>query len=218
MRSLFILLLLMTGGIIILPAQRHENRNFTLQKGTNVLLKLQYADTIYVQGVSGNQLSFSMSIVCDQPEFYEAHELKYQHKKSELKISSSISEDFKRRQNKEKNFNFSSKRIIYTIQIPQWVELKVTTISGNVQIRDMRNKINAKSISGFVDCDWEEVPSNISLSSVTGEVYTDINVDISTPIKDMPIVGYPLQGTIKSGGIPLRLETISSNIYLRRRK
>lgn len=52
--------------------------------------------------------------------------------------------------------------------------------------------------------------------SYTGELYTDLDMKILNKKEEIPIVGYELQGQLGGGGTKMHLETISSNIYVRK--
>ncbi|MFT6963739.1 MAG: hypothetical protein ACJAWV_003477 [Flammeovirgaceae bacterium] len=64
--------------------------------------------------------------------------------------------------------------------------------------------------------DWKENSgANISLKSISGEVYSDLEIDFEN-FKQNPIVGYKLCGKFKNGGSRLYLESISNDVYLRK--
>lgn len=219
MRHIAIVVLLLAGTAILLPIQKEERKSFQLKKREIVRLNLKFADSIYIKGVDGDQLDFHLLLKSTDDDFKKSHIVNYEQKDGELTISTDVNDDFWQEKRKaEAEFHYSSKTIIYTVSVPKDHPLYIESISGNVQIRGMQNELKVKTISGFVDCDWEGKPADLYMSSVTGEVYTDINVNYSTPIRNMPIVGYPLRGKIKKGGTSLHLETVSDNIYFRQRK
>jgi hypothetical protein len=54
------------------------------------------------------------------------------------------------------------------------------------------------------------------MKSITGELYTDLDMKIMNQQDEIPIVGYEMEGQLGGGGTKMRLETISSNIYVRK--
>jgi DUF4097 and DUF4098 domain-containing protein YvlB len=94
----------------------------------------------------------------------------------------------------------------------------VNTISGNIDIAGLNGALEAKSISGFVDVAWSpSTGAELSLKTITGEVYTDQDIAFSNH-KDNPMVGYQLHGTLKGSGPLVKLESISNDVYFRKRK
>ena len=109
--------------------------------------------------------------------------------------------------------------IDYEITVPADVALRVNTFSGNIDIVGLTGTIEAKSLSGFVDVTWPPTKgAELSLKTITGEVYTDQDIAFSTPRKDNPIVGYQLHGTLSGSGPLVKLESISNDVYFRKRK
>ena len=78
--------------------------------------------------------------------------------------------------------------------------------------------MSVNSISGFIDY---AVPASmkarINLSTVTGDVYSNLKFD-NKPSKEMSWVGTKRDLTLNSGSLPIKLETVSGNIYLRKSK
>jgi DUF4097 and DUF4098 domain-containing protein YvlB len=99
------------------------------------------------------------------------------------------------------------------------VALRVYSYSGNVDIAGLTGAIEAKSLSGFVDVAWPPTQgAELALKTITGEVYTDQDIAFSTERRKNPIVGYQLRGTLKGSGPLVKLESISNDVYFRKRK
>ena len=105
----------------------------------------------------------------------------------------------------------------FDIVVPADVTLRVSTISGDIDIVGLTGAIDAKSISGFVDVTWGAKSADLSLKTITGEVYTDQDVAFSNR-KENPVVGYQVRGTLGSNGPLVKLESISNDVYFRKRK
>ncbi len=110
--------------------------------------------------------------------------------------------------------------ITYDISLPANVALRVNTYSANINIAGLSGPIEAKSLSGFVDVAWPAgAGAELALKTITGEVYTDQAIAFSSAPPKNPVVGYQLRGTLGSGGGPLvKLESISNDVYFRKRK
>jgi hypothetical protein len=108
--------------------------------------------------------------------------------------------------------------IDYVVYLPQKAQLKVESINGNIDIRGATSAVFAKTISGYVDMSWPKGKgANLAVKTITGEVYSDLDIDFKNKKQKDPIVGYMLEGTTNGGGPNVRLESISNNIYLRKK-
>jgi hypothetical protein len=56
------------------------------------------------------------------------------------------------------------------------------------------------------------------VKTITGEVYSDLDIDFGNKKEKNPIVGYLLEGKINGGGPEVKLESISNNVYLRKKE
>ncbi|KAA3440567.1 DUF4097 family beta strand repeat-containing protein [Rufibacter hautae] len=109
--------------------------------------------------------------------------------------------------------------IDYEIFLPRDANLTLETINGDLELRGLRGTVNAKSISGFVDMDWPtQQGAAVSLKTITGEVYSDLDIALADKKQEAPMVGYQLRGKVKDGGANIKLESISNNVYFRRKK
>ncbi len=218
MRSLVILFLLLAGTATVLPIQKKEHKKFRLNKNTEVHLDLKYADSIYITGIDESELDFQFLLETSEKEFSDAHFIDYDHSEDLLNITTGLKEGYGVRERGDIHIEGASKSIICTVAVPKNNQISIKSITGNVQVRGMNGEVRVKTVAGFIDCDWDEKPADLRFNSTMGEVFTDIDIEYETPIKDMPIVGYPIRGKIKNGGTHLNFENVTGNIYFRRRK
>ena len=110
--------------------------------------------------------------------------------------------------------------IVYDITLPANVVLRVNTLGANIDIAGLTGPIEAKSLSGFVDVSWPPTAgAELALKTITGEVYTDQDVTFSSePRSRNSGVGYQLRGTLRGSGPLVKLESISNDVYFRKRK
>ncbi|RDC64044.1 DUF4097 family beta strand repeat-containing protein [Adhaeribacter pallidiroseus] len=114
---------------------------------------------------------------------------------------------------------FTCTQIDYEIKVPREGNLVVNTINGNIELREFTGSVNAKSISGFVDMSWPgKKGATVALKTITGEVYSNLDIDFTNKQKEIPMVGYQLKGNINGGGTEVKLETISNNVYFRKKE
>lgn len=102
--------------------------------------------------------------------------------------------------------------------IPQGINVELHTISGDVLSAGFTGNQYLKTISG--DIDYHLLPTakvNLKLSTLTGEMYSDFDFEK----KDNDYNSYvsrEFSYSLNNGKSPLKLETISGNIYLRKTK
>ncbi|GAB3202935.1 hypothetical protein GCM10027293_30770 [Pontibacter aydingkolensis] len=113
--------------------------------------------------------------------------------------------------------SYACSTINYEIFVPRDADLTVETINGNIEIRGVTGPVAAKSINGFVDMNWAaKKGAGVSLKTITGEVYSDLDIAFTNKKEEAPMVGYQLKGNVSGGGTDIKLESISNNVYLRK--
>ena len=121
-------------------------------------------------------------------------------------------------------------------------EIEVKAHSDDVEILGAGGPVVANSISGNLHIDFDQLnttkpiaisvvsgdvdmflpadaKANLKLSSISGEVYTDFDIQLEGGHKVEQDIGRrkPIQATINGGGVPIQISTISGNIYLRKK-
>ncbi len=59
--------------------------------------------------------------------------------------------------------------------------------------------------------------ANLSLNAISGEIYTDMEIEMGEKEKLRRIGGNQVEGKLNGGGVEISLRAISSNIYLRKK-
>jgi len=110
--------------------------------------------------------------------------------------------------------------IDYEIFLPENAQINLETISGNVELIGCGGPVEIKSISGFIDVSVDpSLKASFELSTITGEVYSGLDLNIENPVKGMHLFrGGDIEAKLNSGGKPFELETISGDIFLRKLK
>jgi hypothetical protein len=96
--------------------------------------------------------------------------------------------------------------------------VSVRSVSGDVKLNGLSGSaLEATTVSGDVDLTWPPAkPAELSLKSITGEVYADPAVSFSN-LKAKSYVGYQLHGSYGAGGGPLvKLESVSGDVFFRK--
>jgi hypothetical protein len=96
--------------------------------------------------------------------------------------------------------------------------VSVRSVSGDVKLNGLSgSSVEASTVSGNVDLTWPPAKAaELSLKSITGEVYADPAVSFSN-LKAKSYVGYQLHGSYGQGGGPLvKLESVSGDVFFRK--
>jgi hypothetical protein len=121
--------------------------------------------------------------------------------------------------------------------------LEVKTNDGSIELSQVTGPIVASSTSGNITVTYTSVeqskPSaisnisgviditmpagtkgNLKLTSISGEIYSDLEVKMATGRENMTRLGggNSIEGTLNGGGVEISLNTISSDIFVRKQK
>jgi hypothetical protein len=217
-------------------AQRVIDQTTPLTAGQRVFLNLKHANTIRVRAGSGSEMKIHASVSINQNRLNDALSLRVNRTAGEVTVVSELDKKMLERAQPgdcppDGNGSYygsnwgsgnSGQRVCmaidYEVSLPAGTELQVKTISGNIDIDGLTGPIDAKSISGFVDISWPAAKGAVlALKTITGEVYTDQDIAF-TNRKENPLVGYELKGTLGGNGPAVQLESISGDVFFRKRK
>lgn len=120
-------------------------------------------------------------------------------------------------------------------------EIEIQSKNGDIELENITGPVIANSTSGDVDIVFSSVsdanPTSISLvsgyidvtmpastatdmylSSVSGEIYTNMDLSMRGNNGDMKRLGggRKIEGTLNGGGVEIELKTVSGDIYLRK--
>jgi DUF4097 and DUF4098 domain-containing protein YvlB len=100
------------------------------------------------------------------------------------------------------------------VYIPENTRFSVETIDANITVRGKTKEMNVKSISGFIDL---AVPAgkqaDLDFSTISGRMYTNLDIKGNKTHSGIPM---KVNEKLNNGGDPIKLETISGDIFLRK--
>ena len=186
--------------------------------GKKMEMKFDFADSIRIEAWSKNTVELEVSVNIDNNRFNEYYKLNENSFSGDIDWVEKIDfEAIKKIKGTGNNCNFD-KMIRYKLKVPSNLEFSLKTIAGQIILEGSLGKMSVNSISGFIDY---AVPASmkarINLSTVTGDVYSNLKFD-NKPEKEVSWVGTKRNLTLNSGVLPIKLETVSGNIYLRKSK
>lgn len=212
--------------------QRIVEKTFQADPSERIRMNLQFGENIVVRGWDRNEVSFKAIVEINNGILNDAFVANYKDDNTGIQIETDFDkeklEDGRRPDCPQSRYNsyswnndsdtFVCSKITFEIFIPKNSDLQLETIAADIELYDLNGPIDAKSISGYVDLSWPETNgAEFSLETVTGEAYSDLtNLTFNNRKDHIPYVGYDLRGLIGSGGPPIRLESVSGNLFLRK--
>ena len=186
--------------------------------GKKMEMKFDFADSIRIEAWSKNTVELEVSVNIDNNRFNDYYKLNENSFSGDIDWVEKIDfEAIRKIKGSGNNCNFD-KMIRYKLKVPSNLEFSLKTIAGQIILEGSLGKMTINSISGFIDY---AVPASmkarINLSTVTGDVYSNLKFD-NKPEKEVSWVGTKRNLTLNSGSLPIKLETVSGNIYLRKSK
>lgn len=233
MKKLFLFLL---TGLLIGPtfAQKIIDKKIPFSAGQLVNLNLRFGDSIQVRYWDKAEVSVRIAATINSGRLNDALLVESGSTAEEISLKTDFDREMLKQgkaedcPGKEANwrtgktdgqYHYVCSTINYQVFLPRQAKLRIETINGNIDIEGASEAVFAKTISGFVDLNWSgSKGANLALKTVTGEVYSDLAIDFKTKKQQNPIVGYLLEGTVNGGGPEVRLESISNNVYVRKKK
>ncbi len=226
--------LLLCFGLLAGPAfsQKIIEKKLPFSPGQLVNLNLKFADSIRVRYWDKPEVSVRIAVEINGGRLNDALLVQTGATAQEVSLKTDLDPELVKQGKAEdcpdKNSSWHPNRdgkgysvcaaINYQVYLPRQAQLRLETINGNVDIQGATGPVYAKTISGYVDFTWPQAKgASVALQTITGEVYSDLDIALKTKKQKNPIVGYLLEGTVNGGGPEVRLESISNNVYLRKR-
>ncbi|MDC8002980.1 hypothetical protein POV27_02895 [Aureisphaera galaxeae] len=229
MKKVIICALLLLGGSQLL-AQRAVELTESVSSSQEVFLHFKFADNIKLIQWDRNEAKVEASVQIDDGEGNEYFSLKTKEMGSELKVYSDFGEYFEQKRKKDNWCNHETE-IDYVVYIPRNAEIEVKSISGSVEsdryngslrtdlvsgdvtIKNYSGDLRLKTVSGDLDVTMNK--AKIDARTVTGTIYSDLDIDMKTK-NGKSYGGNKVLGTVNGGSELIVLNTVSGNIYMRK--
>ncbi|TDE12927.1 hypothetical protein [Dyadobacter psychrotolerans] len=221
-------------GLLINPlfAQKIINKNISWSPEQTTNLNLKFADSIRIRYWDKPEMSVRISVTINGGKLNDGLVVTSNTTNDAITFKTDFDQELLK-QGKAEDCPGNSKsvwstdgngkhyvcsEINYVVYLPKQAKLKLETINGNIDIQGATSSVYAKTISGFVDMTWPKTKgANLAMKTITGEVYSDLDISFKNKSEKNPIVGYLLKGAVNGGGPDVQLESISNNVYLRKR-
>lgn len=123
-------------------------------------------------------------------------------------------------------------------------DLEINTMNQDITMKNVTGPLTIKTMNGNINTVFKEVnqtapvtitsmnseldislpantPADISLSSMTGKIFSDFDIDFNQKEKENGLHyiggGSQLKGKINGGGVKIMLKSMNDNIYLRKK-
>ena len=215
MKKYFLITAIILGSAMMAFPQKVINKNIKTD-GQKTEMKLSFARNITIEAWNKDYIELQASANIDDNKYNDFYALNVNEKATKIEIEEEVDfEGIKKKIGSKNLCNFNTE-INYKLKIPQTLNFDVNTISGEIELIGCQGEMSVKSISGFIDYSIpEKLKANIDLSTVTGDVYSNVDFDNKQTDK-ISWVGTNRELTLNGGDKDVKLKTVSGDIYLRK--
>jgi hypothetical protein len=207
-----------TGTILVVvwlcfgtaQAQQIIEKHLDFSGKESISMKIQIADSIDIQTWNKNEVYVKASVNVNDNKDNAAYETSF----DETGKTVSVKANFKENYFKGKKNCCNQTDIYWQIYIPEKTKFSVETINADVTIKGQTREMNVKSISGYIDLtEPAGKQADLDFSTISGRMYSNHDLALNKMHSGIPM---KINGKLNSGGDPIKLETISGDIYFRK--
>ena len=176
-------------------------------------MNIQIADSIHIISWNKNEVYAKAAVNINDNRDNDKYVTSFDASGDDIRISANIKNE---KQNwHDGSYNSDShSSITWDVYMPDNAAFSVETINGNVTIEGKTTAVKVKSISGFIDLQCSLArKADLKMNTITGTIYTDLALSDIDSRKGGNTVATELNG----GGEEVNLETISGDIFLRKK-
>ena len=207
-----------TGTILIVfllcfgsaSAQQIIEKHIDFSGKESLSLKIQIADSINLKTWNKNEIYIKASVSINENRDNDAYVTSFNEEGNTVVVKANFRDKY-----------FQGKRdccnntdIFWQIYIPEKTSFSIETINANITITGHTKEMNVKSISGYIDL---AVPSDkqadIDFSTISGTMYSNHKLALNKSHSGVPS---KINEKLNNGGDPIKLETISGDIFFRK--
>lgn len=210
MRTITVLVLIWLSHAV-LQAQEIIEKHISYSGKESVSLKIQIADTINIHMWNKDEVYVKASVNVNDNKDNAAYETSFDDTGKSVDIKANFRDKYFKGRN-----NCCNSEISWQVWLPEKSRFSVETIDGNVTVTGLTSEVKVKTISGYIDL---AVPSNkkadLDFSTISGRMYSNLDFPMKTVHSGIPL---KINEKLNDGGDPVRLETISGDIFFRKSK
>lgn len=217
MKNIVTILLLCLAGCFA-RAQKMVEKHLGYSAGKPIKMNIQIADSIRIVTWNKNEVYAKASIDINDNKDNDVYITTFDESGGNIDIRAKFQDDKSHRISKYNDSchctcsNYVSK-IYWDVYVPDNSGFSVETIDGNIIIEGQTNQVRAHTISGFIDMAFAgSRKADLKMSTISGTIYTNVAIEKPMGRHD----GNSVKAAYNGGGMPVDLETISGDIFLRK--
>jgi hypothetical protein len=173
-------------------------------------MKIQIADSINVQTWNKNEVYVKASVNVNENKDNDAYMTSFDEEGKSVAVKANFKDNYF----KGKKNCCNETDIYWQIFMPEKTKFYVETINANITITGQTREMNVKSISGYIDLTEPSTKqANIDFSTISGRMYSNHAIALGKGRRGIPL---KINEKLNNGGDPIRLETISGDIFFRK--
>jgi hypothetical protein len=206
-----------TGTILVvawlccasIKAQQIIEKHMDFSGKESLSLKIQIADSINVQTWNKNEVYVKASVNVNENKDNDAYVTSFDDSGNYIAIEANFKDNYF----KGKKNCCNETDIYWQIFMPEKTKFSVETINADVTIKGQTREMNVKSISGYIDLtEPEGKEADLDFSTISGRMYSNHELALNKMHSGIPM---KINEKLNNGGDPIKLETISGDIYFR---
>ena len=193
-----------------IQAQQIIEKHMDFSGKESISLKIQIADSINIQTWNKNEVYVKASVNVNENKDNDAYVTSFDETGTNVAVKANFRDNYF----KGKKNCCNETDIYWQIYLPDKTKFSVETINADVTIKGQTREMNVKSISGYIDL---AVPANrqadIDFSTISGTMYSNHELALNKQHSGVPS---KIIEKLNDGGDPIKLETISGDIFFRK--
>jgi hypothetical protein len=193
-----------------LRAQQIIEKHVDFSGKESLSLKIQIADSINIQTWNKNEVYVKASVDINDNKDNAAYVTSFDESGNSVVVNAKFKEDYF----KGKKNCCNDENIYWQVFMPEKTRFSVETINADINVTGKTSEMNVKSISGSIDL---SVPSSkqadLDFSTISGRMFSNHELALSKMHSGIPM---KISEKLNSGGVPIKLETISGDIFFRK--
>jgi len=191
-------------------AQQIIEKHIDFSGREEVSLKIQIADSVKIQTWNKDEVYVKGSVNVNDNKDNDAYATSFREDGKRISVDAKFQENYF----KGKKNCCNDTEIYWQVFVPEKARLSLETINADITLSGTTRALDVKSISGYIDLAVSSTrAADVGLSTISGRIYSDLDLHSDKAGSGVPM---KISGKLNQGGIPIRLETISGDIFLRK--
>jgi hypothetical protein len=191
-------------------AQQIIEKHLDFSGKESISLNIQIADSIIINTWNKNEVYVKGSVSINQNKDNEAYETYFDVSGPTVTVNA----NFRKNYFKGRNNCCDETDIYWQIYLPEKTKFNLETINADVTITGQTREMNIKSISGYIDLAIPaDQQADLDFSTISGMMYSNHKLTLNKLHTGIPS---KIAEKLNNGGAPIRLQTISGDIFFRK--